>query len=367
MMLCSQTTKYIPSQFQDGRPVDQIILICDVDGVIRSSTEGDTDPRIITAIKALIANHPVDAAFISGTPIAQNPHLEDWRRSNRSLETAVGSFFVKEMHDRRVTLFGALGGQRMTTPTQVESGEVYPTEVSFELGKLLLQAFLNEVIHDGNKQQKQTAQQLQPVVAALQCKPTRQQSIETAEEFRAIISEVRSTLDPGFKLINSGAFMETHTSNPPWKTERSFKWIKSQLHLPHLRISHFPEEEKQMATGLAHRNGAGFNFLMISKTNKGRTIQKHIAEKLARFPNALIVTIGDTQVDFPMHQLAHLAYHVGKEQVWKEHPLPQCFLVRDQHGRDSQHVEGTLQVLQLLNAGMGKSLLEWNALHRGSK
>ena len=28
----------IPPQFQDGRPIEHIILVCDVDGVIRHST-----------------------------------------------------------------------------------------------------------------------------------------------------------------------------------------------------------------------------------------------------------------------------------------------------------------------------------------
>ncbi len=55
-----------------------IILICDVDGVIRNSTEGDIDPQVLASIKGLITTQSVDVAFISGTPVSQGPFLETW-------------------------------------------------------------------------------------------------------------------------------------------------------------------------------------------------------------------------------------------------------------------------------------------------
>jgi hypothetical protein len=362
MVNYSLRDSYIPSQFQDGRPIEHIILVCDVDGVIRNSTEADADLRVVASIGELINNHNVDVAFISGTPITQDPFLETWRRGNITLDKAVGSLFARELKEKKITIYGALGGQRMAQEGQVEIVDEYTFDITFELGKLILYAFLEEVENEGTQQQKKFAEDLRSSIDELKLKNKQQPSIATADEFREIVFKIRSQLDPNFRLISYGAFVESHTSNPPWNTIRSLKWLKSQLDCSHLLISQVTEEQKQVATGLAHRGVGGFNFLMISKTNKSLTIKKHIQEKQLVYPDALVVTIGDTQVDFPMHQHAHLAFHVGREDVWKNHYLSQCMLVLDKFGRDSQHVNGTLHVLNILKNGIGKSIFDWNFL-----
>lgn len=351
---------YIPPQFNDGRLIEHIILVCDVDGVIRNSTEADIDPQVLASIKGLITTQNVDVAFISGTPVSQSPFLETWRRGNITLDKAIGSFLIREVQEKKVTIYGALGGQRMNHDCQVEIMEEYPLDITFELGKLLLNAFLEEVKNQGSQNQKKCAEDLKSYLDRLKLKNRQQVSTATADEFSDIIFNIHSQLDPNFRLVSYGAFVESQTSNPPWNTDLSLKWIQNQLDRPQLLISQMPEEQKQVATGLAHRGNAGFNFLMVSKTNKSVTMQKHIQEKLLKYPDALIVTIGDTQVDFPMHRHAHLAYHVGKEQIWKNHYLPQCMLVRDHFGRDSQHVSGTLRVLNILKNGIGKAIFDWN-------
>jgi hypothetical protein len=351
---------YIPPQFRDGRSIEHIILVCDVDGVIRNSTEADIDPQVLLSLKDLITTQNVDIAFISGTPVSQSPFLETWRRGNITLDKAIGSFLVREVQEKKVTIYGALGGQRMNNKCQVEIIDEYPLGVAFELGKLLLYAFLEEVKNEGTHQQKKYAENLKIYLDQVQLKNKQQISAATADEFSKIISKIHCQLDPNFRLVSYGAFVESQTSNPPWNTDWSLKWIQNQLDCPPLLISQIPEEQKQVATGFAHRGNEGFNFLMVSKINKSLTIKNHIQEKLLIYPDALIVTIGDTQVDFPMHRHAHLAYHVGKEKVWKNHHLPQCMLVRDNFGRDSQHVNGTLYVLNILKNGIGKSIFDWN-------
>lgn len=348
MLISSSVDSYIPPHFQEGRPIEHIILVCDVDGVIRYSTEADADPRVIASIKELIATQKVDVAFISGTPIAQDPLLETWRRGNITLDKAVGSYFVPQLQEKKVTIYGALGGQRMAHECRVELMEQYSLEVAFEVGKLLLYAFLEEVENDGTPQQKKFAKELSVQIDALKLINMEQSPIVTADEFGEIVVKIRSELDQNYRLVSYGAFVESQTSHPPWNTVRSLQWIRNQLHRPHLLISQLPDEQKQLATGVAHREDESFNFLMISKTNKSLTIRKHMQEKMLAHPDALVVTIGDTQVDFPMHQHAHLAYHVGKEHVWKNHNLSQCMIVRDSSGRDSQHIAGTLHVLDLL-------------------
>lgn len=357
MIFRANEKDFLP-QFQDGRLIERIILVCDVDGVIRNSTEADADPQIVALIKSLVATRCVDVAFISGTPVIRNPLLETWRRANHTLDKAVGHFFYQEIENSKVSIYGALGGQRMTAQGQVEITDQYPSEIMFELGKLLLYAFLEEVKHEGTAQQIRAAADLKPILDELKLDNKQQASTVTANEFSEVILKVHSLLDPNFRLVSNGAFVESHTSHPPWKTARSLKWIKNQLHCPELLISQFPEEQKQIATGLGHRENEAFNFFIISKTNKSLAIKKHLQEKLRLYPDALVVTIGDTQVDFPMHQHAHLSYHVGQEQVWKDHCLSHCLLVQDKYGRDSQHVSGTLYVLNSLKNNIGKPLAD---------
>lgn len=361
MMLITNTLEaYIPPQFNDGRLINHIILVCDVDGVIRSCTEGDIDPRVLVSIKELISKHNVDVAFISGTPVAQNPLLEIWRRGNITLDKAVGKYFSHELQEKKIDIYGAFGGQRITHEGHMEYLEEYPLDITFEVGKLLLYAFLDEVINDGSLQQKAYAKDLKTDLDGLKLINYQQASTVTADEFSELILKIRSEIDPHFRLISYGTFVETHTSNPPWNTERSAQWIQKQLDSPHFLFSQLNNKQKQVATGLAHRENNGFNFLLVSKTNKSLAMKKHMQEKLLAQPNALVVTIGDSQVDFPMHQHAHLAFHVGQKQVWQNHYLPHCLLVQDKCGQDRQHVAGTLHVLDILKKNIGKAMSHWN-------
>ncbi len=362
MLISNLSKTYIPFAFQDGRSIEQVILICDVDGVVRESTENGADPRIVSAIKELIARYQVDMTFISGTPIRQDPSVDIWRRTNATLDQAIGSFFVREIQEKTVTLYGALGGQRMNPQGQVEMLDGYSLEIAFEVGKLLLDAFLEEVKHDGTDKQKNLAEHLQFSLPHLMLKNQQQPAAITANEFKEVVFTIRSQFDPSFRLISTGACLETHSSNPPWKIAHALKHLKQKLQETNSLLSLLPIEQKQVAGGFAQREQESFNFLIVSKINKGVSIQKHLEEKMRVYPHALIVTIGDTQVDFPMHQHAHLSYHVGKEDVWANHPLPHFMLVRDQLGRDSQHVRGTLHVLHLIKEAMGKSIFDCKLL-----
>lgn len=127
-------------------------------------------------------------------------------------------------------------------------------------------------------------------------------------------------------------------------------------------MSHLRSEQKNIATGYAKCGDQPFNYFLISKTNKGIAIKKHIEDKLKKYPHALIITIGDTQVDFPMHSNAHLAFHVGLEKVWHDNALPQCMMVRNVKGEDSQHIEGTLKVLNLIKEAIGKPFHDFKYL-----
>lgn len=355
---------FIPKQFEDGQLIEQIILISDVDGVVREGVEATADPRVIQAIKSLLEHQGVDMTFISGTPIENDLSLEPWRRGNVPLSKVFGSSFKQELLEERVAIYGVLGGHCMNADGTMKVVDEYSPEVSYELGKLLIHSFLKEVLHDGNDEQKAIATNLQIELDSLEGHQSDQSANMTAIEFYKIIRVIHEHLDPCFRLVTNGALVETHTSNPPWGTSLSSKWLKEEINKSQHLVFNLPESQKKIATGYAKKDGEGFNYLLISKTNKGLTTKKHIEEKIKRFPKALIITLGDTQVDFPMHQNADLAFHVGLKEVWLNNPLAQCIMVRNLEGKDAQHIEGTLQVLKMLNEGIGKSFFDLKYIPR---
>lgn len=345
---------YIPKKFEDGQVIEQIILISDVDGVVREGTDVRADERVIQAIKSLLEHSGVDVTFISGTPIDNDPTVDIWRGGNLPLSKVFGSSFTQELMEKRVAIYGVLGGHSMQPDGSLQVVDEYSPEIVFELQKLLLQAFLKEVLNDGNDQQKKIAMALQNELDSLDGSSCPLSTTLTSDEFYPIIQVIHQHLDPHFRLIANGALIETQTSNALWSTALSSKWLQEEMNQPQYLVSHLAQFQKQVATGLAKKGDWEFNYLLICKTHKGLTTEKHIQEKLEHFPNALIVTIGDTQVDYPMHQNAHLAFHVGLEKVWANHPLPHCMMIRSPEGKDAQHVEGTLQVLKILSEAMGR-------------
>ncbi len=351
---------FIPKEFAEGQTIEQIILISDVDGVIREGVEATADLRVIQAIKSLLENQSVDVMFISGTPIENDQTVEPWRRGNLPLSKVFGSLFRQEVLEERVAIYGVLGGHCMQPDGTMKVVDEYSPEISYELGKLLIHAFLQEVLDHGSDEQKSIASNLQIKLDSLKSNPSNHSANLTADELYEIIKVIHQDLDSNFRLVTNGSLIETHTSNPPWNALLPSKWLKEEINKTQYSISNLPQAQKQIATGFAKKEAEGFNYLLISKTNKGLATKKHIEEKLKLFPKALVVTIGDTQVDFPMHQNAHLAFHVGLKEVWLNNPLPHCILVRSSEGKDAQHVVGTLQVLKLLNEVIGKSFYDLN-------
>lgn len=344
-MDCMTRSINIPLPFQKGQVIDQIILISDVDGVIREGVDNQADPRVVAKIKTLLENPGVDITFISGTAIENNPATqESWRQVNAPLGEIFGHVFAHELSQERVSIYGELGGHRMRPDGCIEILEHYTPEISTELGKLLIHAFLSEVSLSGTPQQKALAHNLQA---------------QNQEDIKHYVLQIREHIDPYFRIIQNRAIVESSTSNPPWDTKHSINWLKQEMQKPHYLVSSLQDHQKTIGVGVAKRGPEnGFNFLLISKTDKGLAMRKHIEDKLKKYPRALIVTLGDTQVDFPMHQHAHLAFHVGRESVLRAHSLPNTILIPDSRGNDSSHIEGTLQVLQLLINGLNRSFFD---------
>ncbi len=344
--------------FREDSLIGQIVFISDVDGVVRERIESIADPRVISMIESLLQKTDIDVTFILGTPIANNSSLQPWRRGNVSLNKVFGSFFKKEIKEGRVSVFGALGGHLANKEGGFEVIDEYPLEVSFEISSLLIKGFLLEGCHFGTQQQKELAEGLQLELTSLKLQELTQSTSSTAKEFKNIICEIRGCFDLEFRLINNGPLVETHTSNPPWETEISSRWFQKEMNKSQYLLSFYPAYQKKMATGFSKKEDLGFNYLMLSKTNKGISLQKHVEEKLKQYPDAFIITIGDTEVNFPMHEQAHLAFHEWIEKVWKNNPMSHFVLICTEEGVDKQQLEGTLKVLKLLETIRGKTFRE---------
>jgi hypothetical protein len=330
---------------------DEIILISDVDGVIREGVSQVADGRVIEIFQKLLQNQKVKLIFISGTPIT-NQQTEVWCKGNLPLKDAFGSSFQEELQNGRVTIFGVLGAHQMAGDGSLQIMDEYPLEVLFELGGLLIKAFLKEVQIQGDAFQKKLALELEKHLQEVRLQDAFQSTCKTPNEFSQIITQIQESIDPAFRLISNGALIETQTSNPPWSTQLSYAWLQEQMHNSNYLISRFDEEQKKIATGYAKKGDKGFNYLMISKVDKGQTIKKHLEQK--KISKRCVVTIGDTQVDFPMHKHADLSFHVGLESVWKQYAMPHCYIIRNQNGEDSQHVEGTLLILNYLEKQLNR-------------
>jgi len=278
------------------------------------------------------------------------------------LNRVFGSSFQKELSDSKVAIYGALGAHLMKKDGGVEIVDEYSLETSFELTRYLLLAFLQEVQIRGAIAQQELAKELEDELYAVSLQNINQPTNITAIEFDPIVRVIREHFDPHFRVINNGPMVETHTSNPPWSTGLFVSWMQKKLDQPHSVVSRLLSEQKNIATGYAKCGDQPFNYFLISKTNKGNTIKKHIEDKLKTYPHALIITIGDTQVDFPMHSKAHLAFHVGLEKVWHDNALLQCMMIRNAKGEENQHIEGTLRVLNLIKEAIGKPFYDFKYL-----
>lgn len=298
---------------------DRILLMIDVDGVVRDCVEKHADPRVIAQINLLLNSGKVDVVFISGTSI-ENESMKVGQSGNLPLNKLFGSAFDEEIVNGKVSIYGSLGAQKLVNGS-VKQRFAYSSEEAEKIGLLLINAFLEEAAYSGNEEQRRLA------LGWLK---------DLNKPLEYWIDIIRIHLDEEFRLINRGALIETHTSNPPWNTKRSSKWLLNAL------SKIFSEDDVQIATGITKRRERDFNFLLVSKINKGKIVQ----ELKENYKAPLIISIGDTEVDFPMHRLAHLAFHVGLKSEWEKIAISHCTLVLGENGEDRQQVEGTLKALK---------------------
>src|SRR5690242_2349525 len=255
-----------PKPFPEEQVIEQVLVILDVDGVVREGIGAVADERVIAEVKALLSNPQISAAFISGTPVNNDTTLEMWRRGNLPLSAVFGSAFEDELSLGRVAIYGVLGGQCMRCDGTHEVLDAYSPECAFELARHLLLAFLKEV--GGSPEHRELCVRLESELNAITLQDPAQGSFVSPIEFAPVVEAIREHFDPGFRLICNGALIETHTSNPPWETGICCSFLEDAIaQSPHLQA--LAPHEKRMAAGYAKRAGEGLNYMLISKTHKG--------------------------------------------------------------------------------------------------
>ena len=357
---------FIPAGFEAGEIIEQLILISDVDGVVRHNVESGADPRIIDAVQQLLKKGDVDVTFLSGTPVSNDLTVEEWRRGNIDLDAVFQDYFAHEMGADRVAIYGLLGSHKMRKDRSVEIVDSYSLAILFETSRLMLNTFLKQVISESNAQQQQIAVTLQDDLKKLMLQDDSQSLGVTPREFAAIALAIRKKIDPQFRLLCNCTTLEMQF-NPNWTLSGLLASLQTEVTQPAYEISTLSPAKRVVVSGSAQRDGEEFHFVTISKTHKGVASSNQIQAKThGKSHRSLIVTLGDTQGDYPMHENAHIGFHVGKEQVWKDNAVaqPQCVLVRGENGEDRQHLNGTLKVVKLLADAVGKPFHDFKYIPR---
>ena len=273
-----QAEAFTPPTFIKTDLVEQIILISDVDGVVRSGIENVADPRVLEAVASLLSHDNVHVAFISGTPIETDETTELWRRGNVPLKKVFGSVFQQEILEERVCIYGTSGGHRMTPEGKLEVLDEYSLETSFALSASLTQSFLHGVLSHGSPREQNIAEKLSKELKEIVLQDLTQSTQLTANELKSLISIIHDSLDPEFRLINNGGSLEFQSSYLV-DTKASYQWMQKDLE-ESSHFSHLDPSQKNLAAGIAHKNGQKFCFVLIGKMSKGKTSKEFIEKTL---------------------------------------------------------------------------------------
>lgn len=364
------TDVWIPRQFLQGEPLQEICGIFDVDGVVRLGTKGRDafpNPRVLENIQTLLRTNRAFIAFISGSPAANDQGLEEWRRGNVPLTEVFGSVFSHDIQAGRVEIFGGFGGQKVTPQGRGELVDGYTLECSFELTRMMIRVFLEIVVdkYGPTSTQGEAAQKLLQSLLSVRLGEGPHQTDATALEFEPIVRDILRDIDPGFRIINNGPSVAMKCPQALRGVRIAPELIQEKMNQAPCLASLAPMQ-KQVSSGIEKRDGIDFTYVVVSKTNKEPTTQKIIAQAQRILPHAFHVSFGDGAADYQMHKYASLAFHVGSSDIYTANPLSQCVMVSGPNGEDKRYVDGTAEVLQRLIEGFGKSFYDFQYIPKRS-
>ncbi len=349
----------LPRSFDIDQIIDHVLIISDVDGVIRSHPDDKRIPEnIVYTIKQLLRTNKVQMAFISGSPLTRTEDAGEWQLDVYPLEKLFLPEFENEIEEGKIVIYGAMGGQFLSSSNQVFYQKFYSPYQIEEGCKILLKSFLEEVSVQGSLSQKKQAfiilHSLKMLAPSNQANnglanqsPYQHHSLEVLKN---IVLSIRANIDPNFRLINRGNEVEFHASDTAWNFERIQISVSRELQ-KNACFSNIVDQKKQCYYGS--------HWIKISHISKKDPATSFIESYRKTYPerSPLILAFGDGSVDFPMFDVAHLAFFVGSSsQVSKQKNIGKLplVIVRDSEGKDSCHVDGTFRILSALESSMGR-------------
>jgi hypothetical protein len=303
------------------------VFLLDVDGVTRRGVTDVADPDVVAQIKRLLKaadahGVPLDVIFISGSPCFPGS-TEDWCAGNVPLVDVLVPFFESEIRAGRVLVFGQQGADAIVSLpeggiSQFRSG-FFTTDEDDAILAALVDCHARDVAAVDAK--------VGALLRGVSDDCAKSTGAKGVQRFKPYALAVRSLFDPNFRIVANGAATEFH----------DFRCLQPTTTIATI-------EGFRCVAGLAHRDHNEFRFVLVSKTDKGTSVQ-------AMFPagsDVTLVTIGDTAVDFPMHEVGKYAFHVGLPSVFEAHRTPSTehvTMVLTVDGRASQ-VDGTVDILR---------------------
>ena len=311
-----------------------VVLILDVDGVTRSCVGSAVDRRVTRRVSRLITTLGRDnirVNFLSGSPLLSDLGRPEWCRGNLGLCTAFSGCFPEEwLNSGVVSIYGQFGTERLVSSAgDVEILAQFSDAQVAKITKALLSLYLTTAV----KERGQT--QLEKWLDVL----VRADDVSTPL-IADIANDIRTTYDRGFRLLTSHSVVETHEEQHITDTVLS----PGKLHT---MLDGVLPPTASCCAGIAHRKGAEFRYLSCSYTNKGTSANSIVAKcKGALCPDPAVITAGDGCLDYSMHKLAHVSFHVGPASVFEmqQGSFPHVALV-DGGGT---HCDGTVKVLDFL-------------------
>lgn len=305
-------TAFICPPFLEGaeRSIEKIILLSDVDGVIRESVEDrELSFEMLEAIEGLLNTKRAEIVFISGSPCVNVPTSYAWQEDNISLYEIFYPPLKKWIEEGTVSLYGAQGGQILTPKGSCHFNEEFLLD---ESEKENLFSFFLTAYSEG---------------ASL---------IPASQEWLLIANEVYG-LDKGFRLIDRGCEIEMQSTLDGWNLQQAKEYLTQCL--PNASI----------VSGAASRSGKPFFFLKVSQMTKEIGAHNFLKSKnVERDPSTLVVAFGDTQTDIGLYKVARsfdgLAFHFGKDGTYEGAPV----IVRSVDGADNSHLGGAIEILRNL-------------------
>jgi hypothetical protein len=370
--MCFAAASVVAACIAIFRTMARFLVILDVDGVTRRGVTDVADPRVLRLVQRCLAHNAADATaataavrvvFLSGTPARVHDHAadasEDWRRANVGLDSIFGDMVAPLLAAGTVSIYGQLGMDRLSVGSNGEVvgesvGKYSAGEVSCICGHLLGWYFKMAA----EAHAAEAAEGLKLLAAAGAAMTAETPAVPTPDAYAAVCGFIRARLDPHFRLISNGGNIEFHDvalMHHGAPMPAVIAELRALLDADAASFAKVPSP----SGGVAHRGDVEFRFLIVTLTNKGATVDRLVTEDAALAPAAArrrILTVGDTQIDYPMHSRADVAFHVGAAAVWEAHrgdaALQHVNMVAGNDGRDMQNTDGTVAVLEALDAAL---------------